>query len=107
MEALQPITIMPTLPKALRPDDSYTCEDQSCDLHCEYVIHDYGSADAAPSVEVIAIYADFGGRNLVNVPLCSISGKKLLHLEALCADDVTEQEYLRGQDAKNFPEGER
>ena len=85
---MQPITQTVTLPKALRPDATYVSEDEFCTLACEYVIHEYGSDDEAPNVEIIALRADFGGRDAVTIPLTAISGRRLIELEALVADEV-------------------
>jgi hypothetical protein len=87
--------VAPRLPKARTPDDVYCVEDECCDLHCSYVVTDYGSDDTAPKAEVIAVQADFGGRTWVDIPLSALKGSKLLELEQLCADDVQEKEYDR------------
>lgn len=92
---------MPQLPKALRPDDTYTHEDACCTLLCDYVIHRYGSDEEAPEVEIISILADFGGREQVNVPLNSISGFRLLELEAMVSAEVEHGERAKGADRFN------
>lgn len=91
----------PQLPTALRPDDTYTYEDAVCTLLCDYVVHRYGSDEEAPEVEIISILADFGGRDQVNVPLSSISGFRLLELEAMVADEVDHGERAKGADRFN------
>ena len=93
--------IKPQLPKALRPDDTYTHEDAGCTLLADYVIHSYGSADDAPQVEVISLVADFGGREQVTVPLHCLSGKRLNELEALIADEVESVERVKYADRFN------
>jgi hypothetical protein len=95
--AVERILIRPTLPKALRPDDVNMVEDVSCDLHCEYIVHDYGSADEAPHVEILCVQADFGGRDWVTVPINCFSGRKLLELEALAADHAAERQAEYGK----------
>jgi len=92
---------MPVLPKALVADDTYTDEDAGCTLIAEYVIHSYGTADDAPDVEVIALRADFGGRNQVSVPFDCISARRLNDLEELIREEVEVNHRASAEDARN------
>jgi hypothetical protein len=91
---------MPKLPRALRPDDTYTYEDAGCTLLADYVIHSYGTRDDAPDVEVIALQADFGGRDWVAVPLNAISGRRLNDLEELIREEVEVNHRASAEDAR-------
>ncbi len=104
--ATNALNVTPIQPKKLRNDDVAIVYDECCNLSLEYIVHDYGNAVDAPTVEVTMIYANFGGREPVNVPLQCFTGDRLSELEDLARDHCQEQEFNRGLYAREFPEGE-
>lgn len=97
---MEAIKIMPTLPKALRADDECTVEGEDCKFICSYVVHDYGSAEEASSVEVIAVELDFGGRNTISADVGHFSNDLLQVLEDECQEHCDKQENARRETAR-------
>jgi hypothetical protein len=99
---LKPVNFQP-LPSAERIDDTYTHEvgDGLKNLLCHYQVLDYGDDDNAPTVRLVSIEADFGGRSFVNVELRALSGQLHYELETLCSEHCADEEAKRLEDARN------
>lgn len=94
------LSAKPKLQPAPRYDATLTAEDMGCTLLADYRIDDYGNKDDAPRVTIVRLWADFGGRDQVPVPLSAISGEMLSTLEMLAADEVTQAEYENAERAR-------
>lgn len=90
--AMDKILALP--PAKRRPDGQTAVEDEACNLRCEWIVTPDDNA------EITAIYADFGGRDEVRIPISAIRGLRLLELEAQCTAEWREQSEARATSLK-------